>query len=185
MGGCSGTPTLPYPRQDESRAGEKECRIRKMECEVKRILERSFFMAMIPPTITQQEHRLATRVVRGRTVPVMYEPPELKAARRKLLDHVARFRPEEPAAGPVQLITKWIWEFPDLPKAPGIDESYMEYKTTKPDTDNLIKMLKDCMTQAGFWKDDAQVASEITEKFFGFVPGIYVRITELPRGNER
>ena len=138
-----------------------------------------FFVAMIPPTATYQEKQVNTK----NRKPIFYEPPELKAARRKLLDHVARFRPEEPAAGPVQLITKWIWEFPDLPKVPGIDESYMEYKTTKPDTDNLIKMLKDCMTQAGFWKDDAQVASEITEKFFGFVPGIYVRITELPRGN--
>ena len=29
----------------------------------------------------------------------------------------------------------------------------MEYrwKTSKPDTDNLIKMLKDCMTRTGYW----------------------------------
>ena len=54
-----------------------------------------------------------------------------------------------------------------------------EYRITKPDTDNLQKMLKDCMTKVGFWKDDALVASEITEKFWADQPGIYIRIEEL------
>jgi Holliday junction resolvase RusA-like endonuclease len=54
-----------------------------------------------------------------------------------------------------------------------------QYKITKPDTDNLDKMLKDVMTEVGFWKDDAQVASEIIEKFWADVPGIYVEIYEL------
>ena len=54
-----------------------------------------------------------------------------------------------------------------------------EYKATKPDTDNLIKMLKDEMTKAGFWKDDALVASEIVEKFWAETPGIYVEVEEL------
>ena len=54
-----------------------------------------------------------------------------------------------------------------------------EYRITKPDTDNLQKMLKDCMTLVGFWKDDALVASEITEKFWAEKPGIYIRIEEL------
>lgn len=55
-----------------------------------------------------------------------------------------------------------------------------QHKTSKPDTDNLEKALKDCMTRLHFWKDDAQVASEISEKFWAAVPGIYVRIEELP-----
>ena len=43
----------------------------------------------------------------------------------------------------------------------------------------MIKLLKDCMTKCGFWKDDSQVASEITEKFYGSKVGIYIRIREL------
>ena len=43
----------------------------------------------------------------------------------------------------------------------------------------MIKLLKDCMTKAGFWKDDSQVASEITEKFYGIYPGIYIKVREL------
>ena len=49
---------------------------------------------------------------------------------------------------------------------------------TKPDTDNLQKLFKDCMTKLGFWKDDARVASEIAEKFWSEVVGIYVRVEE-------
>ena len=40
-----------------------------------------FFMPMIPPTVTAQEH--AVRVVNGK--PVIYDPPKLKAARKKLI----------------------------------------------------------------------------------------------------
>ena len=35
------------------------------------------------------------------------------------------------------------------------------------------------MTNVGFWRDDAQVASEIVEKFWAELPGIYIRAEEL------
>ena len=47
------------------------------------------------------------------------------------------------------------------------------------DTDNLQKLLKDCMTDLEYWKDDAQVASEIVEKFWSDTVGIYVKVEEL------
>jgi len=40
-------------------------------------------------------------------------------------------------------------------------------------------MLKDVMTDLGYWTDDALVASEITEKFYSKVPGIYICIEEI------
>jgi Holliday junction resolvase RusA-like endonuclease len=40
-------------------------------------------------------------------------------------------------------------------------------------------MLKDEMTHMGFWHDDAQVASEIIEKFWADITGIYVEIELL------
>ena len=126
-----------------------------------------FFMSMIPPTITHQQHKVA--VVDGK--PVFYEPPELKAVRLKLTAHMGKHVPAEKYTGPVRLITKWCY-----PNGKHLDG---EYKTTKPDTDNMIKMLKDVMTDMGYWQDDAQVASEITEKFWAVVPGIYIRIEEL------
>ena len=35
------------------------------------------------------------------------------------------------------------------------------------------------MTKCGFWTDDALVASEITEKFWAEVPGIYISVEEI------
>lgn len=126
-----------------------------------------FFLPMAPPTKTHQEKQV--RVVNGK--PVLYEPAELKAVRTKLEAHLAKHVPEEKYTGPVRLMTKWC--FPNGKHPPGT------YKTTKPDTDNMVKTLKDVMTKLGYWVDDSLVASEIIEKFWAAVPGIYIRIEEL------
>lgn len=122
---------------------------------------------MQPPTVTHQEKQV--HVVKGK--PVFYEPPELKAARSKLEAHLAPYRPGVYCTGAVRLLVKWC--FPRGKHKDG------EYKKTKPDTDNLQKLLKDIMTDLKFWKDDALVASEIVEKFWAEVPGIYISITDL------
>ena len=127
-----------------------------------------FFMAMIPPTITHQEKKV--HLVNGR--PRFYEPDELKAARQKLTAYLGQHVPEEPYQGGIQLIVKWCFQTKGRHKDG-------EYRITKPDTDNLQKLLKDCMTSVGFWSDDAQVASEIVEKFWAEIPGVYIRVTEL------
>lgn len=126
-----------------------------------------FFMAMEPPTCTHQEKQVA--VIKG--MPVFYDPPEVNAARSKLTGHLAKHRPAKRIEEGCRLIVKWCF-----PKGRHKDG---EYRITKPDTDNLQKLLKDCMTTAGFWKDDALVASEVVEKFWAEVPGIYIRIEEL------
>jgi Holliday junction resolvase RusA-like endonuclease len=127
-----------------------------------------FFMAMIPPTCTHQEKKVS--VVKGK--PIFYEPPELKEARAKLAAHLSKHVPAERYTSAVRLITKWC--FPNDGK-----HKNGEYKITKPDTDNLQKLLKDVMTDLRYWKDDALVASEVSEKFWNNPPGIYIRIEEL------
>ena len=124
-------------------------------------------MPMIPPTATHQEKKW--RVMKGK--PVSYDPPEVAAARSKLTAHLAGHRPAHPLEGAVRLLVKWC--FPRGRRKDG------EYRITKPDTDNLNKLLKDCMTDVGFWQDDAQVASEICEKFWAEMPGIYVCAEEI------
>lgn len=126
-----------------------------------------FFMPMQPPTTTHQQKQV--RVIQGK--PVFYEPPALKAARRKLTAHLGQHRPAQPLTGALRLVAKWC--FPRGAHPSGA------YKLTKPDTDNLQKLLKDCMTENRFWQDDAQVASEIAEKFWADIPGIYIRIEQI------
>lgn len=127
-----------------------------------------FFMAMVPPTITAQEHKIVVRNGRG----YFYDPPELKAAKQKLMAHLKKHAPEKPYCSGIRLTA--IWAFPACD-----NHEVGSYRIARPDTDNLQKLLKDCMTKTGFWKDDALVASETIEKFWGNPPGIYIRIEEL------
>lgn len=127
-----------------------------------------FFMPMVPPTVTAQEHKVAVR----NGEPHFYDPPELKAAKEKLVAHLSQHTIPQPLTSGVRLVTKWLFPIQGSHKNG-------EYKTTRPDTDNLQKMLKDCMTKCGFWKDDALVVSEIVEKFWSDIPGIWIRIEDI------
>ena len=126
-----------------------------------------FFMPMEPPTCTHQERQVA--IIKRK--PVFYDPPEVKNARIKLIGHLAKYKPKQPCQTGCRLLVKWCF-----PKGKHKDG---EYRITKPDTDNLQKLLKDCMTLVGFWDDDALVASELVEKFWAEFPGIYIRIEKL------
>jgi Holliday junction resolvase RusA-like endonuclease len=128
----------------------------------------SFFMPMIPPTKTHQQKKVAIR--NGK--PIFYEPRELQEARVKLREHLSQHVPTGKFITGVRLVTKWL--FPITGK-----HVEGEYKITKPDTDNLQKMLKDVMTDVGYWVDDALVCSEIIEKFYADKPGIYISIEEM------
>lgn len=128
-----------------------------------------FFIAIDPPTSTAQMKQV--RVVKGK--PVFYDPPAVKAARNMLSAHLAIHKPDKPMTGPVSL--RVLWLFPR-----GKHHKNGEWRITKPDTDNLQKLLKDCMTRCGFWKDDAQVVREAVEKRWADDPcGLYIEVNEL------
>lgn len=134
-----------------------------------------FFLPMIVPTVTAQEKQLGVSRS-GRAY--IYDSPDVKAARQKFTAALAEARqrhgPGEKIDCGVRLTTRWCYRIPE-----GSQHHDGEYKTTKPDTDNMIKLFKDCMTRAGFWVDDALVASELTEKFWAGVPGVFVKIETL------
>jgi len=111
------------------------------------------FLSMNPPTVTAQERKVA--VVHGK--PAVYKPENVKRAKREITKHLRPFIPKEPMEGAVAL--KAVWYFPK-----GKSHKADEWRVTKPDTDNLEKMLKDCMTELGFWNDDSQVVRETVEK---------------------
>ena len=91
------------------------------------------------------------------------KPPETTAQMRKFAVR----------GGKVRVYVKWLF-----PVGRGHFDG--DWRTTPPDTDNLQKALKDVMTKLRFWGDDAQVASEIAEKFWAARPGIYVVAYEMP-----
>ena len=125
-----------------------------------------FFLPMILPTCTSQQKGINWAAKR------VYTKPELANAYNKFAAHLAQHRPQTPMSGAVRLTTKWLF-----PIKKGHSDG--EYKTTKPDTENSLKLLKDVMTDLGFWRNDAQVASEVTEKFWSVIPGIFVEVEEI------
>lgn len=52
-------------------------------------------------------------------------------------------------------------------------------KTTRPDCDNYAKELIDCMTDLGFWEDDAQICDLRIKKYYAESATIYIRVEEL------
>lgn len=115
------------------------------------------FMRLEPdiPKLTHQNGvKAAARG--GRTV--VYKSAELRGLEAKYCALLRPYAPPEPWDCPICLTTEWLFRRPKSAK--GV------YKTTKPDTDNLVKTLKDCMTKCGFWKDDALVAMDFCAKLW-------------------
>lgn len=129
---------------------------------------KQFFLPIKPPTTTHQMKAVAIK--KGK--PVFYEPARLKDARAKLAAHLAAHTPPHPFDGPLQVLVKWC--FPATKRA-----TNGQWKHTRPDAHNLNKLLFDVMTDLRFWNDDAQVVSEITQKFYADVPGVFIQIEML------
>lgn len=131
------------------------------------------FLEGPPPRTTAQTREVA--IHGGR--PTFYKPAKLKVAELELTVKLLQHRPDAPMDGPLRLTVRWLFPRKSRPK------DGVLWKTTRPDTDNLQKLLKDCMTVVGFWNDDSQVCSEIVEKFTKpGEGGIYVRIEKLDGG---
>jgi Holliday junction resolvase RusA-like endonuclease len=128
-------------------------------------------MEIDPPTATAQEKQV--RVICGH--PQFYEKPAAKEAKKLLIAELMKHKPEGPLHGPLRLSVDWFFQKRKADKFIGI-----KLKDTKPDTDNLQKGLKDCMTKVGFWKDDAQVAVEHVSKWWtSGKTGILITVEEL------
>lgn len=130
-----------------------------------------FRLDIDPPTATAQEKQV--KMVCGH--PQFYEKKPAKEAKKLITDALMIYKPEKPLEGALLLTVKWLF-----PKRKADRFEGERFKTTKPDTDNLQKGLKDCMTKVGFWVDDAQVVWEECMKVWtSRKPGIEITVTEL------
>lgn len=133
-----------------------------------------FVLHIDPPTTTAQQRRWT---IGGNGKPRSYKGRRVQEAEDKLTAALIPYIPASPAEGAIHLTVRWFFPVKDRKKAG-------HYKTSRPDTDNLQKLLKDCMTRLGYWKDDAQVASEHVEKFWSADGRIDISIFELTTTEE-
>jgi Holliday junction resolvase RusA-like endonuclease len=133
-----------------------------------------FKLKMIPPTATAQQK--GERVVKGYIH--HYKKNNVAQAEAILRDALLPYVPEEPITDrPIYFGA--IWEFPYPKSAKKHEPEKFRQKFTRPDTDNLNKLLKDVMTDMGFWKDDALISVEFIEKVYSDEPGILILITDM------
>lgn len=144
--------------------------------QTRELVRDEFFIAMRKlPSVTAQEHRVISQGPGKKAL--FFDPPELAEARAKYIAYLSSHKPKRPAEGPVML--KVYWCYAATKKHP-----VGSWKTTRPDTDNMLKLFKDCMTKVGFWKDDAQVVLEVTGKRYDRLEGIYVHVCEIDEEEE-
>ena len=117
-----------------------------------------------PPTATAQQKG------RSRTG-AWYKPAKLQAAEDWYLWGLRPHRPPEPLEGAV--IFSVEFRFPAVKPHKNGDP-----KITRPDTDNMVKLLKDCLTKLHFWQDDAQVALELVRKSYADEPGVKILVSK-------
>jgi len=128
-----------------------------------------FKLKMIPPTATAQQK--GERVIGGYIH--HYKKKNVEAAERILRDALLPYVPAEPITDqPIALNVIWMFPYPKSAKKH--KQGMSRRKITRPDTDNLNKMLKDVMTDMGFWKDDALICTECILKLYSDEPGILI-----------
>ena len=119
------------------------------------------------PTGTAQEK--GVRIVHGK--PMFYEKAEVKTARQMFTLELKPHAPEKPSDKPIKLT---VWFAFDTKNK----KLWGQYKPTRPDTDNSLKLLKDCMTGL-FFKDDSQVVEETVIKTYAEKATIMIRWEEV------
>lgn len=120
-----------------------------------------FFIPGEPPTVTAQQKGYSRKTGK------FYKTADLKDAEQKYMAYAYQARPEHPIKGAVHLIVSFGFSVTGK-------HHDCEPKITRPDTDNMVKLLKDCLTRCRFWDDDAQVALEAVGKYWRSTPGISV-----------
>ena len=82
----------------------------------------------------------------------------------------------QPIQGPVRLEALFMMPIPCSSNKKRLDMALGNIRhTKKPDTDNLLKFVKDCANGI-IWKDDSQVYSIYATKFYAETPGTTITI---------
>ena len=119
------------------------------------------------PSATAQQK--GVRIVHGK--PMFYEKAEVKTARQMFTLELKPHAPKTPSDKPIKLYVWFAFDVKDK-------KLWGQYKPTRPDTDNSLKLLKDCMTGL-FFKDDSQVVEETVIKTYAEKATIMIKWEEI------
>ena len=98
------------------------------------------------PSATPQQRKL-----RGKA---SYPSRSLSLARASWQALLEKHAPPEPLDGPLKIRVRLYYH---VKKTKDME---VDYKTTRPDGVNILKLIEDIMTKCGYWHDDAQLSVE-------------------------
>lgn len=91
---------------------------------------------------------------------------------------ITKYKPPVPWDCPVQILIEF--RFPWNKSTPKKYLNREEWKTTRPDLDNMEKVVLDSLTRTGFIVDDSIICHKTTSKKHSNHPGIFIKITQIP-----
>lgn len=109
-------------------------------------------LRVLPPKTTSQ----MKRQVQTSHGPRFFKSKAQKAVEHTYLSLLTPYQPDVPIDGPVALSVVFAW--PHLAATPKRLRGLRLPKTTRPDADNIIKALQDCLVRLRFVHDDGQIA---------------------------
>lgn len=124
-----------------------------------------FFHEFSPPTVTAQKRRHTSRGT--------YQTPAIQKAAATWQAVFEMYAPAAPMSGPLR-----VWAAVTYPPPVCRRQNGVSAKMTKPDCDNLAKLMLDAATRAGYWEDDMQIADLHILKFEGQIPGLAFRLEQ-------
>ncbi len=143
----------------------------------------------VPPKTTSQQ-KGAFRCGNGIR---FFKKAKVKAAEHDLLLLLqaekmrARSKEDFTDGNAVRVYIKFCYPYLASEKKWVVDGRHQVFINTRPDVDNLVKMVNDCITRLGWWKDDGQVAILRVMKMRGPKPHISIdieRLDEVPLDGE-
>ena len=136
-----------------------------------------------PPKATHQASLRIMKRADGTQFVGKFAKSKGKAAQNDLMTMLRPHAPQTSLKGPIACEITWVYPWRKSETKRNRAKCLMPCDT-RPDCDNLCKMLFDAMTRLGFWDDDSQIFSVGFRKYWGDVPGIYVTISnEMEREN--
>lgn len=114
------------------------------------------------------------RFSRGRT----YTPQKTLDAEERIAA-IARLAGVEPMEGPLRMTVRAIYEPPKSWSKRKRQAAMGEWKETRPDRDNIEKLVADALNGIAY-ADDAQIVTGRTEKMYGQENATIIRIEPAP-----
>ena len=137
----------------------------------------SFFVNIIPTKATHQSSLRVLRSRSGRFFVGKFSKSPIKRWISEFSEKIAKFKPEKPLDCPVEIDIEF--RFPYNKSASKKIINTDTWKTTRPDLDNMEKVILDTLTNDGFFVDDSLVVLKTTRKMHSPKVGISIFIKEL------